>query len=217
MKRIFYVFLFLLAGVCTYAQQAKYVFFFIGDGMGVNQVNTTEMYLAAGQGCIGVEKLMFGSFPVAGIATSFSASNPITDSAAGGTALATGSKTYNGAIGVDAGKRSLRSIATRAKASGKKVAVLTTVGINHATPAAFYGHQPDRGMYDELAKELPASNFDFFAGAGILRSGDKAVSLEPVIEEGGYAIAHGMDEYAAKQAAMALFFAFGRGKTDFFT
>ena len=198
MKRIFYVFLFLLAGVCTYAQQAKYVFFFIGDGMGVNQVNTTEMYLAAGQGRIGVEKLMFGSFPVAGIATSFSASNPITDSAAGGTALATGSKTYNGAIGVDAGKRSLRSIATRAKASGKKVAVLTTVGINHATPAAFYGHQPDRGMYDELAKELPASNFDFFAGAGILRSGDKAVSLEPVIEEGGYAIAHGMDEYAAK-------------------
>ena len=71
MKRIFYVFLFLLAGVCTYAQQAKYVFFFIGDGMGVNQVNTTEMYLAAGQGRIGVEKLMFGSFPVAGIATSY--------------------------------------------------------------------------------------------------------------------------------------------------
>ena len=169
MKRLFYLCLLLLVHVCVYAQQAKYVFFFIGDGMGVNQVNTTEMYLAALQGRIGTEPLTFGSFPVAGIATSYSASNPITDSAAGGTALATGTKTYNGAIGVDVDKQPLRSIATRAKASGKRVAILTTVGINHATPAAFYGHQPDRNMYDEIALELPESKFDFFAGSGILR------------------------------------------------
>lgn len=197
MKRLFYLCLLLLVHVCVYAQQAKYVFFFIGDGMGVNQVNTTEMYLAALQGRIGTEPLTFGSFPVAGIATSYSASNPITDSAAGGTALATGTKTYNGAIGVDVDKQPLRSIATRAKASGKRVAILTTVGINHATPAAFYGHQPDRNMYDEIALELPESKFDFFAGSGILRSTD-APSLEPAIEKGGYAIAHGMDEYEEK-------------------
>lgn len=200
MKRLSYLFLLLLIHVCVYAQQAKYVFFFIGDGMGVNQVNTTEMYLAAIQGRIGAEGLVFGNFPVAGIATSYSASNPITDSAAGGTALATGSKTYNGAIGVDMDKQPLQSVATRAKASGKKVAVLSTVGINHATPAAFYGHQPDRNMYDEIAEELPASGFDFFAGSGILRSSgkDNAPSLEPVIEEGGYAVAHGMEEYKVK-------------------
>lgn len=201
MKRLFYLCALLLVHVCIYAQQAKYVFFFIGDGMGVNQVNVTEMYRAAVQGRIGVERLTFGDFPAAGIATSYSASNPITDSAAGGTALATGTKTYNGAIGVDADKQPLQSIAQRAKASGKKVAILTTVGINHATPAAFYGHQPKRSMYDEIARELPASGFDFFAGAGILRSKKKDVpSLEPVIEEGGYAIAHGMDEYASKSA-----------------
>lgn len=200
MKRLFYLCLLLLVHVCVYAGQAKYVFFFIGDGMGVNQVNTTEMYLAARQGRVGTEKLVFGSFPAAGIATSFSASNPITDSAAGGTALATGSKTYNGAVGVDVDKQPLQSIASRAKASGKKVAVLTTVGINHATPAAFYGHQPDRNMYDEIAAELPASGFDFFAGSGILRSAgkDNAASLEPMIEKGGYTIAHGMDEYEEK-------------------
>ena len=201
MKRIFYLFLLLVIGASAYAQQAKYVFFFIGDGMGVNQVNTTEMYLAAMEGRIGTEKLVFGNFPAAGIATSYSISNPITDSAAGGTALATGTKTYNGAIGVDSDKQPLESIATRAKASGKKVAVISTVGINHATPAAFYGHQPDRDMYDEIARELPASGFDFFAGGGILRSDEKHVpSLEPVIEEGGYVIAHGMDEYAEKSA-----------------
>lgn len=97
-------------------------------------------------------------------------------------------------------KQPLQSVATRAKASGKKVAVLSTVGINHATPAAFYGHQPDRNMYDEIAEELPTSGFDFFAGSGILRSSgkDNAPSLEPVIEEGGYAVAHGMEEYKVK-------------------
>lgn len=199
MKRLAYLCLLLLVCACAYAQQAKYVFFFIGDGMGVNQVNVTEMYRAALQGRIGTERLVFGNFPVAGIATSYSASNPITDSAAGGTALATGTKTYNGAIGVDTDKQPLQSVAARAKASGKKVAILTTVGINHATPAAFYGHQPDRGMYDEIAREMPASGFDFFAGSGILRSDKERVpSLEPVMEEGGYAIAHGMDEYREK-------------------
>lgn len=202
MKRLTYLCLFLLVAVCAYSRQAKYVFFFIGDGMGVNQVNTTEMYLAALQDSVGVKKLTFGAFPVAGIATSYSASNPITDSAAGGTALATGTKTYNSAIGVDVDKQPLQSIAVRAKASGKKVAILTTVGINHATPAAFYGHQPNRNMYDEIARELPASGFDFFAGAGILSSSDKenSLSIKADIEKGGYAIAHGMEEYAEKSA-----------------
>lgn len=105
MKRLTYFLLFVLMAGMTYAQQAKYVFFFIGDGMGVNQVNTTEMFRADMEdGRIGTQKLLFGSFPAAGIATSYSASNSVTDSSAGGTALATGSKTYNGAIGVDVNK-----------------------------------------------------------------------------------------------------------------
>ena len=80
--------------------KAKYVFYFIGDGMGVNQVNGTETYMAATEGRIGTAPLCFAQFPVAGLVTTFSASNGITDSAAGGTALATGHKTKNGAIGV---------------------------------------------------------------------------------------------------------------------
>ena len=195
--------LFLLVALVAKAQQAKYVFYFIGDGMGLNQVNTTEMYLGEQQGRIGTEPLCFASFPVAGMATTFSASNSITDSSAGGTALATGVKTYNGAIGVDANKERVMSVAERAKRAGKKVGVTTSVSIDHATPAAFYGHQPDRSMYYEIALQLPETGFDFYAGSGFLkpaRTFDKkdAPSIYPIIEQAGYTIARGIDEYQAK-------------------
>lgn len=195
--------LFLLVALAAKAQQAKYVFYFIGDGMGLNQVNTTEMYLGEQQGHIGTEPLCFASFPVAGMATTFSASNSITDSAAGGTALATGVKTYNGAIGVDANKERVMSVAERAKRAGKKVGVTTSVSVDHATPAAFYGHQPDRSMYYEIALQLPEAGFDFYAGSGFLkpaRTFDKkdAPSIYPIIEQAGYTIARGIDEYQAK-------------------
>ena len=195
--------LFMLLAVVAQAQQAKYVFYFIGDGMGLNQVNTTEMYLGEKQGRIGIEPLCFASFPVAGMATTFSASNSITDSSAGGTALATGVKTYNGAIGVDANKERVMSVAERAKRAGKKVGVTTSVSIDHATPAAFYGHQPDRSMYYEIALQLPEAGFDFYAGSGFLkpaRTFDKkdAPSIYPIFEQAGYTIARGLDEYKAK-------------------
>ena len=87
MKRLMYVLFFvLLTSGMAYAQQAKYVFYFIGDGMGVNQVNGTEMYLAEQEGRIGVKPLLFTSFPVASMATTFSATNSVTDSSAAGTA-----------------------------------------------------------------------------------------------------------------------------------
>lgn len=204
MKRLTYLLVFVLLAGMSYAQKAKYVFFFIGDGMGVNQVNATEMYLAdKEEGRIGTRQLLFGSFPAAGIATSFSASNSITDSAAGGTALATGSKTYNGAIGVDIDKQALQSVAYRAQASGKRVGIATSVSVDHATPAAFYAHQPKRGNYYEIACELPQSGFDFFAGAGFLKpstTADKreATPVYELIEQGGYTIARGLDEYEEK-------------------
>lgn len=203
MKRLTYLMLFMLLAVVAQAQQAKYVFYFIGDGMGLNQVNTTEMYLGEKQGRIGTEPLCFASFPVAGMVTTFSASNSITDSSAGGTALATGVKTYNGAIGVDANKERVMSVAERAKRAGKKVGVTTSVSIDHATPAAFYGHQPDRSMYYEIALQLPEAGFDFYAGSGFLkpaRTFDKkdAPSIYPIFEQAGYTIARGLDEYKAK-------------------
>ena len=78
MKRLIYVLFFVLLAGTSYAQRAKYVFYFIGDGMGVNQVNGTEMYLAEQEGRIGVKPLLFTTFPTGTVATTFSATNSVT-------------------------------------------------------------------------------------------------------------------------------------------
>lgn len=203
MKRLIYFLLFVCVAVFANAQ-AKYVFYFIGDGMGVNQVNGTEMYCAEIQkGRIGVEPLTFTQFPVGTMATTFSATNSVTDSSAAGTALATGAKTYNGAIGMDDQKNTLQTVAEKAKKAGKRVGVTTSVSVDHATPAAFYAHQPNRSMYYEIATDLPKANFDFYAGAGFLKpttTFDKkeAPSVFPMFEEAGYTIARGYNDYKAK-------------------
>ena len=95
------------------------------------------------------------------MATTFSAKNSVTDSAAAGTALATGKKTYNHAISVGEDKNAIQTVAEKAKKAGKKVGVTTSVSVDHATPAAFYAHQPDRNRYYEIALDLPKANFDF--------------------------------------------------------
>ena len=99
MKKFYLLILSLTLTCAAFAQpKAKYVFYFIGDGMGVNQVNGAETYLAALENRIGIKSLCFTQFPYAAFVTTYSATNGVTDSAAGGTALATGHKTKNGAI-----------------------------------------------------------------------------------------------------------------------
>ena len=204
MKKLFVAMMLVMAVCQINAQQAKYVFYFIGDGMGLNQVNTTEMYLAEVEGRIGIKPLLFPSFPVASYANSHSASNSITDSAAGGTALATGTKTYNNAMGVDANKNPVESLAEKAKKAGKRVGITTSVSIDHATPGSQYAHEEHRSMYYEVASWLPKSNFDFFAGSGFLRldktyGGKDAPNLFPIFEEAGYTLARGVNDYKAKR------------------
>ncbi|WP_071147361.1 alkaline phosphatase [Bacteroides ihuae] len=208
MKRFVYALIFVLVSGAAFAQgQAKYVFFFIGDGMGVNQVNGTEMYLAEKAGRIGTTPLLFTQFPVAGMATTFSASNSVTDSAAAGTALSTGTKTTNGAVAIDPEGNSLATIAERAKKEGNKVGVATTVSIDHATPAVFYAHQSKRYMYYEIATDLPKSGFDFFAGSGFLKPTEtydkkEAPSVFPMFDKAGYVVIKGFDNFK-QQAASA--------------
>ena len=212
MKRAFNVICFILLAIVAHGQ-AKYVFYFIGDGMGVNHVNGTEMYRAAIQdGKIGREPLRFTQFPAAGMAYTFSATNPVTDSAAGGTALASGYKTYNGAIGMDDEKNAIPSVAHMAKKAGKKVGVTSSVSVDHATPAAFYAHQEKRNMYYEIANDLIAANFDFYGGSGFLKPNttyDKkeAPSIYPLFTEAGYTLARGNKDYKRKasQAGKMIF------------
>lgn len=182
-----------LAATAFARGKAKYVFYFIGDGMGVNQVNGTETFLAARAGLSPATlSLGFGDFPVAGLVNTQSATNGVTDSAAGGTALASGCKTRNGAVGVLPDSTAVPSLAELAHRAGAAVGVATSVSIDHATPAAFYAHMPSRQMYYEIGSQLASSGFDFFAGSDFL-SPDKEghPNLYKLCEEAGYQVVRG--------------------------
>lgn len=172
-------------------QKAKYVFLFIGDGMGQVQVNTTEAYLAALDSRIGFEHISFTRFPEIGTVSTFANNRLITCSAAAGTALATGNKTNIGRISMDPdGTLPYESVASKAKNQGFKVGIVTSVSIDHATPAVFYAHQPDRDMYFEMGVDLTRSDFDFFAGGGFLIPDGTLdggpVNLHQLAQDSGY-------------------------------
>ena len=186
-------------------KQAKYVFFFIGDGMGVSQVASAEFYEGAGQPGTGIRSLSFTKFPVVNTVSTYSASNPITCSSAAGTALACGVRTANGVLGMDSSCTvPLYSIAVQAKEAGMKVGVVTTVSIDHATPAAFYAHQPDRDMYYEIGMDAVKADFDLYAGSGFLTPSPENNSTAPelyrALEEAGYSIARGKADFDTKQS-----------------
>jgi len=190
--------------VLSAKQQAKYVFYFIGDGMGVNVVQLAELYRASMNGNLGVEPLVFSQFPVVSFSTTYSADNDVTDSAASGTALATGTKTNNYMVGLSPDGERLIPIAEKAHNKGVKVGVMTTDGINHATPAAFYAHQEERSMFYEISLDLIASGYDFFGSQYIerpskLNDGTKVRNIKEVMAENGYTIAYGAEEFEAKR------------------
>lgn len=194
MKRLSLLFVFSLIALLS-AAQAKYVFMFIGDGMGPHQVLSTEMYLAELEGKIGRKPLLMTTFPYSGQAATFSASSGITDSAASGTCLATGKKTNNGVIGLAHDSTPVVSVATRLKQEGWGVGIMTTVTIDHATPSAHYAHTPSRENYYIIGTHLVESNFDFFGGAGFSRPLDKNDSTAPnlydLAQHYGYTLAAG--------------------------
>lgn len=186
----------------TVAQQAKYVFYFIGDGMGVNQVNGTEAYRAEFEGRIGIRPLLFTQFPFATMATTYSATNGVTDSAASGTALATGNKTKNGTLGLLADQQTeVQSIACKAQEAGLRVGIATSVSVDHATPAAFYTHVPSRNDYYAIGQSMIRAGFDFYAGSDFQRpvgKNSEEGSLYEQSKDGGYTIARGYKEYKKK-------------------
>lgn len=180
-------------------KDAKYIFLFIGDGMGVTQVAAAESYLAYLDGDkLGGLSLTMTSFPNFGVATSYSANSRVTDSAAAGSAIACGEKTRNGSIGVDAEGNPTRSIAYELHDEDYNVGIITTVPINHATPTAFYANNTDRDACYEMCRQIPTSGFEFFAGSGFIDYRGRKNDLKPideVIEEEGYKVVYGFKEY----------------------
>ena len=188
----------------------KYVFLFIGDGMSYPQIQSTSDYLGAladadywqaepslddngGATLDGPEYLNFMNFPVAGSAVTYDSNSFCPDSASTATSISTGHKTYSGTINMDeTGTTAYETIAEQVHEQlGMKVGILSSVNLNHATPAAFYAHQASRNDYYEIGLELIDSGFEYFAGGGLLKptgaDGDQE-DLYTLAEEAGYTV-----------------------------
>ncbi len=177
---------------------AKYIFLFIGDGMGATHVAATESYQAYLDGELGFKQVSFTEFPVLGMAETFSADKSITCSSASGTAISCGAKTLNGRLGITPEGDTLTSVAKILSDRGYKVAVMSSVPVNHATPAAFYGHNVSRHDYYGITCEIPKSGYEFFAGSGFVdfygKDGNGKDS-KTLLEENGYTVCFGEEEY----------------------
>jgi len=189
------------------AQPPKYVFFFIGDGMGTAQRSAANEFLKSQTG---ESHLMFmDQFPAYGMTTTYANDRFITGSAAAATALACGVKTNIGHVGVDPNFNPVETVAEKAKKKGMKVGIISSVSIDHATPACFYAHQPSRRMYHEIAMELANSDFDFFGGGGFKDPKGKK-SKKPLGDALEIAKENGYEILANKEDFMALTKDFGK-------
>lgn len=139
-------------------QPVKNIILLIGDGNGLSQISSSVL---ANNG-----ELTLTQLKKIGFIKTASADDFTTDSAAAGTALATGEKTNNRAIGVNTEGKPLTNLTELLSEKGFKTGIITTDEITGATPSAFYAHQKDRGMAEAIAEDLLQSKLDFFAGGG---------------------------------------------------
>ena len=179
-----------LTCAAAFAGRPKYVFVFIGDGMSTPQRMVAEEFAEK----VGHGEFAMNRLPYQTNTRTKSANAVITDSAAAGTAIACGVKTANGSVGVDRDGNRVESVAELAKRKGMKVGIVTTVTVVHATPACFYGHNPNRGASYQLALDLVASGFDYFAAGGVYNKYDDRKdpkyrgNVFDVAKEAGYAV-----------------------------
>ncbi len=188
----------------------KYVFLFIGDGMSYPQIQATADYLGVlddaeymkaapslddNEGAMldGPEALNFMNFSGVGSAITYDSNSFAPDSASTATSLATGKKTYSGSINVDeTATLTYETITEKVHEQlGMKIGVISSVNINHATPAAFYAHQASRNSYYEIGLELIDSGFEFFAGGALKKpTGDDKdkEDLYALAAEAGYTV-----------------------------
>ena len=176
--------------------RVKYVFYMISDGMGINQAYGANYFNSVNG--ITDEPLNFTTFQTKGIITTYCANSLITDSAAAGTALSTGTKTNSGYLGVDPQGQPLTTLAELAKAAGYGAGVISSVGVNHATPGAFYAHAQSRNQYDLIARQLIESKVDFAAGGGFnteKKNPNKGADYAQAAREAGMGVYVGKEEF----------------------
>ncbi|AVM47250.1 alkaline phosphatase [Victivallaceae bacterium BBE-744-WT-12] len=173
-------------------EKPKYIFLFIGDGMGAPQVSLAAEFCGKPQ--------LFDGFETVGLTATRSLNSYITDSAAAGTALASGSKTNSGMVGRAPDGTPLPSYVIAAREKGRKVGVVTSVSLDHATPAAFYANVPSRSNYYDIAVQMGRSGIDYLAGGGLLRPAGKKKDRPDayrLAEENGYTVVRTVDAFDA--------------------
>lgn len=178
----------------AWAKAPNYIFFFIGDGMGIAQVTNAQLYNARVLG--NSTPLLSTTFPVASMATTHSASSDVTDSAAAGTALSTGHKTVNGMLGVTPDSVAVTSVAKKLFDAGYGVGIVTSVAIDDATPGAFYAHVPSRSQYYVIGRQLAECGYQFAAGASLRGAFDKQgnpTDLMKYFDEANVSVSYGLD------------------------
>ncbi len=169
--------------------EVKNVIFMIGDGMGLAQVAATTVN--QGYKPLNLERAQF-----IGLAKTYSANNRVTDSAAAGTALATGTKTNNGAIGVDPDKQPVKSILEKAEENGLATGLVATYSVTNATPAAFIAHVESRNMEEQIAEYYLKTDVDVFMGGGKKFFTDRkdGRDLTEELEDKGYTMVYELDD-----------------------
>lgn len=196
--------LFALVALGVAAQSPKYIFYYIGDGMGMGPIVAAQNYNRL---ILKNDKpLTMMQMPVVGWALTYSASSDITDSAAAGTALATGSKTKNYMLGMNADTVAVTSIAKILHDRGYGVAIATSVAPDDATPGAFFAHVPNRSMTYQIGCDMAASGYEFVAGAGLrgTETDGKPNDLLDRFAAEGVQIVRGPEGAASITAARAL-------------
>jgi len=170
------------------SKPAKNIILIIGDGMGVDQLYSAYVGLKGTMNAMRMREL--------GFSITYSSSDFITDSGAGGTALATGKKTYNGAIGVGPDSLPLVSILEYAEQAGKATGLISTSAITHATPASFIAHQKSRNYYEAIAADFLKTDIDVFIGGGLNNFAHRSDSLDLTVnlKEKGYPLVYQLDE-----------------------
>ena len=192
--------LMLILAVALNAANPKYIFLFIGDGMSTPQrMLADEFAQKAGHG-----HLTMNTLPFSGTTRTSSSSSLVTDSAAAATAIACGEKTRNGRIGMSSdGTRRLESCAEVAHKKGKKVGIITSITINHATPAGFYAHRKSRAEYYRIGLDLIASDFEYFGGGGFggkhndTKDSEYKGDLFELAAKAGYTVCRGKEPFFA--------------------
>ena len=194
----------------------KYVFVFIGDGMSYPQIQSAAYYTGKdAAGIVDVVKksenpsdspemkaLSFYQFPVAGSASTYDATSFAPDSASTATSIFTGYKTHSSSINVDITKKiKYRTIAEQLRDQKKyKIGVISTVNLNHATPAATYAHQASRKSNYPIGQELVSSNFEYFVGGALMDPQDKnkdKTSIYDLAKNAGYKVCFDQKSAAA--------------------